>query len=163
MSNVLKYNNYIAKVEFSAEDGLLYGKVEGISDLVSFESESAANIEQAFHEAVDDYIQFCKEVGKSPNKSYSGTFNVRVSSDIHRKASYLAMEMNISLNQLVEKALTAFTSQSDKPIITSNIVMLFPNVSEQTDNMSRQVLDIWKRNAPEKLPLFSASSAYKSN
>lgn len=156
MSNVLKYNNYIARVEFSVEDGLLYGKVEGISDLVSFESESATNIEQAFHEAVDDYIQFCQEIGKNPDKSYSGTFNVRVNSDVHKAASYLAIEQNISLNQLVEKALVAFIDQPDRSAAASNIIMISPNVSEQ-------IVDVWRKNIPKKMPEYSSISAYKSN
>ena len=58
--NILKYKNYFTKIEYSAEDQVLYGKIEGIKDLVNFESEDLNRIEQAFHDAVDDYVLFCK-------------------------------------------------------------------------------------------------------
>lgn len=57
---ILKYRNYTTTVEYSEEDKVFYGKIEGIKDLVNFESEDLNGIEQAFHDAVDDYVQFCK-------------------------------------------------------------------------------------------------------
>lgn len=63
MGNVIEYKGYQAKIEFDAESCVLYGKIEGIRDLVNFEADSANEVEQAFHEAVDDYLKFCREVG----------------------------------------------------------------------------------------------------
>ena len=60
----IEYKDYWANIEYSAHDKVLYGKIEGIEDLVTFESESAADIEKEFHSAVDDYLTFCEEVGK---------------------------------------------------------------------------------------------------
>ena len=65
MSNVLSYRGYYATVEFDSEEGLLCGSVVGMSDGVYFEVETAAGVESAFHEAVDDYLSFCKEKGSS--------------------------------------------------------------------------------------------------
>lgn len=56
---ILKYKNYITNIEYSEEDNVFYGKIEGISDLVNFESEDLDRIEQEFHDAVDDYLLFC--------------------------------------------------------------------------------------------------------
>lgn len=64
----IEYHGYHAYVRYSAADKVLYGKIEGIKDLVDFESESAAEIENEFHKAVDDYIAFCKEIGKNVEK-----------------------------------------------------------------------------------------------
>lgn len=57
---ILKYRNYTTTIEYSEEDKVFYGKIEGIKDLVNFESEDLNGIEQAFHDAVDDYVLFCK-------------------------------------------------------------------------------------------------------
>lgn len=57
---ILKYRNYTTNIEYSEEDKVFYGKIEGIKDLVNFESEDLNGIEQAFHDAVDDYVLFCK-------------------------------------------------------------------------------------------------------
>ena len=64
---------------------MLRGKIEGINDFVNFEYADIQNVEKEFHEAVDDYLEFCKEVGKEPDKEYKGSFNVRISLELHKK------------------------------------------------------------------------------
>lgn len=103
--NILRYKGYMTMIEFSAEDGLLFGKIEGIGDLVNFMGESVKEIEQAFHDAVDDYLDFCKEMGKEPEKPYRGSFNIRISPNLHRAAAVRARESGVSLNRFVEAAL----------------------------------------------------------
>ena len=49
-------------IEFDSENKVLYGKIEGIDDLVTFESDSAKEIEKEFHYAVDDWLKFRKEI-----------------------------------------------------------------------------------------------------
>ena len=70
MTNTLQYKGYSANIEYSAEDKVLYGKIDGIGDLVTFESENVDGIEGAFHDAVDDYLAFCEQIGKAPEKTY---------------------------------------------------------------------------------------------
>jgi predicted HicB family RNase H-like nuclease len=105
MKDVLTYKNFIGSVQFSAEDKVFHGKIEGISDLVTFEGQRVAELIKAFHEAVNDYIELCKEAGKEPERPFKGSFNVRIPSDLHRKAARKATLMGMSLNQLVQKAL----------------------------------------------------------
>lgn len=104
----LEYKGYWTNIEYSVEDKVLYGKIEGIDDLVTFESENAEDIEREFHSAVDDYLAFCKEVGKDPNKAYKGVFNVRISPELHRETVRLARKRNITLNECVGQAIKAF-------------------------------------------------------
>lgn len=89
-NNIIEYKDYHSTVEFNAETLSLRGKIEGINDLVTFESKDAENIELEFQNAVDDYLEFCKEVGKEPNKEYKGSFNVRISPELHKKLALLA-------------------------------------------------------------------------
>ncbi|MDO8446797.1 MAG: type II toxin-antitoxin system HicB family antitoxin [Deltaproteobacteria bacterium] len=105
MKDVLIYKDFTGSVHFSAADEVFHGKIEGIRDLILFEGQSVAELTTAFHEAVEDYLELCKEVGKEPEKSYKGSFNVRVPLDLHRKAVEKAIRLGISLNQLVQKAL----------------------------------------------------------
>ena len=60
--SILTYKGYFTVIEFEAEDKVLYGKIEGIDDLVTFESDSAKEIEKEFHYAVDDWLKFRKEI-----------------------------------------------------------------------------------------------------
>lgn len=120
MKNILQYKGYFAKIEYSAEDHLLYGKIEGIKDLINFESESAEGIEQEFKNAVDDYLALCEELGQEPDKTYSGTFNVRISPALHRAIAIRAMKSGDSLNSTVEKAIDAFLHDDTKHAIQEN-------------------------------------------
>ena len=111
MKDTLKYKNYISSVHFNAEDEVFYGKIEGIEDSLTLEGETVKALKKACEEAVNDYIEICKENGKEPNKSYKGSFNVRIKTELHKKAAYRSIELGMSLNQLVEKAISSFLSK----------------------------------------------------
>jgi len=104
MKDILIYKGFIGSVHFSAEDEVFHGKIEGISDLVTFEGRSVEDLIKSFHEEVDDYIALCKKIGKEPLKSYKGSLNVRMAPEVHRKAAEKASLLGISLNQLIQKA-----------------------------------------------------------
>ena len=103
--NTLKYKGYIGSVAYSEPDKVFFGKLEGIDDLVNYEGESVDELTAAFHEAVDDYLIFCEEHNCKPEKSYSGSFNVRISPATHRDIANRATEAGISINAFVKKVL----------------------------------------------------------
>ncbi len=105
MKDVLQYNNFLGSVHFSPEDECFFGKIEGIEDLVTFEAQDVDGLKKAFREAVEDYIELCQSTGKPLYKSYKGSFNVRIASDLHKKAMKKSLMLGISLNQLVQKAI----------------------------------------------------------
>ena len=109
-SNILEYKGYHTKIEFDMETCTLRGKIEGINDLVTFESESAETIEKEFHSAVDDYLAFCEEVGKEPEKVYKGSFNVRIAPELHKALAEYAARNGLSLNQATATAIEKFVS-----------------------------------------------------
>jgi predicted HicB family RNase H-like nuclease len=106
MNDILEYNGYYASLHFSSEDEVFYGKLLGIDDLVNFEGASVKELKKAFHESVEDYLETCKELGKEPNKTYKGTFNVRITTDLHKEAANFAAIHNISLNDFVKTAIS---------------------------------------------------------
>lgn len=111
MADVLQYKNYVASVHFSAEDEVFHGRISGINDLVSFEGTTVSELKDAFYEAVEDYIETCKKIGKDPEKTYKGTFNVRIPADLHRKAAREAKLKNMSLNDFVRHAIDQLLSK----------------------------------------------------
>src|SRR6201986_4035325 len=114
MNDILKYKNYYASVHFSADDEVFYGKILGINDLVNFEGTSVKELKKAFKEAVDDYLDLCAELGKVPEKTYKGTFNVRLPVTLHKEASLFAAIHNITLNEFVKTALTFTLERPDE-------------------------------------------------
>ena len=108
--NYLHYKNYTGSVCFSEEDAVFHGKIIGIKALISFEGDSVNAITNDFHKAVDEYLQFCAQNGKEPEKPFKGSFNVRISADLHRKLALTASTRGISLNTLVEDAIQQHVS-----------------------------------------------------
>ena len=105
MNNILKYKNYIASVQFSEEDETFIGRVEGIDSVVSFEGQTVYELRQAFEEAIESYLDFCRRKGISePQKSYTSVFNVYLHPDLHRKVEATAKIKGITLNGFITKA-----------------------------------------------------------
>ena len=104
MKDTLLYKQFIGSVHYNDKDKTFFGKIEGIRDMVIFEGRSVAELETAFREAIDDYLQLCKEAGKEPLKSARGSFNVRLPPSLHMQALSKAAREGISLNRLVRQA-----------------------------------------------------------
>lgn len=103
--NTLTYKGYIGSVNFSEKDGVFFGKIEGINGLVNFEGESVKELTRAFHEAVNDYLEYCEAEGIEPHKSYSGSLNIRISPEVHSRIATLARQTGLSINAFIKKAL----------------------------------------------------------
>ena len=110
--NFLKYKNYIGSVEYDLTDKCLYGKILFIDDLITYEGETIEELENAFYEMVDDYLETCNELGKNPQKTYSGTFNVRTGPQIHQALAEIAELENISLNKLIVNIVSDFVGDT---------------------------------------------------
>ena len=105
MRNYLHYCDYTGSIEFSEEDEVFHGKVIGIKDMISFEGDSVKTLTEDFHNAIDEYLEFCGKSGKQPEKPFKGSFNVRIQPELHRKAALAASARGLSLNAFVEDAI----------------------------------------------------------
>ena len=122
MNDILEYKSYYAEVHFSGEDEVFYGKIIGINDLVSFEGATVKELKKAFHEAVDDYLAACKELGKEAEKTYKGSFNVRIPSELHRQAARYATLKKMTLNDFVRHAIDIVISKASDTRTTNFIL-----------------------------------------
>ena len=104
MSKFLNYKGYTGSVEFSEEDDCLFGSVQGIKSLLSYEGQNIEEIKKDFHSAVDEYLEICEERDIVPEKPFKGTVNLRIDPELHRKAAIIASEKGISLNRFIESA-----------------------------------------------------------
>jgi predicted HicB family RNase H-like nuclease len=104
MKDVLTYKEFVGSVHYSTDDEIFFGEIEGIDDLVTFEGASVAELKKSFEESVDDYIELCKKANKAPEKSFKGSFNVRLNPELHKKAYRIAMIEGKTLNQFILQA-----------------------------------------------------------
>ncbi len=103
--NTLIYKGYTARIDFDDRDNILIGKLLGIGDLISFHADNVTELHAAFEEAVDDYLETCEKIGKSPEKPVNGKILLRVPPEIHAAALVKAQAVGKSLNQWAIDAL----------------------------------------------------------
>jgi predicted HicB family RNase H-like nuclease len=103
--NTLSHRGYQARVEFDAQDRLFVGHVAGIRDVVGFHGESVTELEQAFREAVDNYLAACEQLNQAPNKPYSGRMMLRLPPEVHARMGAAAQLEGVSLNQWAARTL----------------------------------------------------------
>ncbi len=104
--DTLNYKGYSGSVEYCAANDCLVGKVLGMSkDSITYEGSNIKELKADFEAGIDDYIESCREMGIVPRKPYSGSFNVRISQELHGKIAAQALSNGESLNSFVKHAL----------------------------------------------------------
>jgi predicted HicB family RNase H-like nuclease len=114
--DILKYKDYEGSAELDMSRGVCRGKILLIDDLVTYEASTPTELQMEFEAAVDDYLETCTMLGKAPSRPFRGMFNVRVAPALHRAASLRAAAEQVSLNDVVVRALSEFVvANSDDP------------------------------------------------
>jgi len=94
----MNYKGYTAKVEFDEYAGVFRGEVIDTMDVITFESRDAKKLKSEFEKSIDEYLKFCAEMNRPPEKPFSGKFMLRVTPDVHREIYKQASESGISIN-----------------------------------------------------------------
>jgi len=108
MKNILNYKGFFGSVEFSDEDDVFHGRIIGINDRITYEGDSVKSLRKDFNAAVDDYLNVCSRLGKEPEKSYKGSFNVRIEPVLHRQLVVYSFSHGKTLNAVVEEAIREY-------------------------------------------------------
>ena len=104
---MLNYKGYTGKVNYDDEARIFHGEILDTRDVITFQGRSVEDIEQAFRESVDDYLEFCQERGEQPDKPFSGKFVLRMSPKLHHKLFIKASRSGKSLNRWVVDTLNS--------------------------------------------------------
>ena len=109
MSNIMNYKGYWAEVQYSDEDECFWGKVEGLKNsLILFEGDSVKDLKKDFKNAIDYYLENCKQNKEEPEQQCKGSLNVRLGVELHNKAKMKSIEKNISINELIKEAVSMY-------------------------------------------------------
>ena len=112
MSNALEYKDYCGTIEYPAADNMLHGKVVGVRGYLSFAGNSLDELRKDFEEMIDEYLADCAEDGVEPQKPFKGSFNVRLSPELHRSLAIYSINNGQSLNATVEEAVKRFVMET---------------------------------------------------
>lgn len=113
MGSEMKYRGHFGSTEYSHADAVYHGKLMYIRDLVSYESEDAEGLKEAFEEAVDDYFVLCEAAGIEPNKPFKGSFNVKPGRELHQRAATFAKRQGVNLDSVVSDALRSYLDNKE--------------------------------------------------
>jgi predicted HicB family RNase H-like nuclease len=105
MKNSINYKGYFGSVEFSDEDNVFFGRIIGINDHITYEGVDVISLRDDFENAVEEYLDTCKQLEKEPEKTYRGTFNVRINPSLHRQLALFSASNGKTLNAAVEEAI----------------------------------------------------------
>jgi predicted HicB family RNase H-like nuclease len=96
---------YIGHVEYDDTHKIFHGEVVGLKDIITFQGNSVDELEQAFKDSIEDYLAWCKQRKEKPEKTFSGTFNLRIPPELHAKLTVQAQSMGVSLNSFITQSL----------------------------------------------------------
>jgi predicted HicB family RNase H-like nuclease len=102
---MLKYKGYAGHVEYDDEARIFHGEVLDLRDVITFQGKNVEELEKAFRESIDDYLEFCEQRGEEPDKPFSGRLMLRLPPNLHRKAYVSAVREGKSLNQWITERL----------------------------------------------------------
>jgi len=109
LNGFLEHKGYRGTIEYSLEDNLLFGKVIGIRDLISYEGESLSKLQEDFAGAIDDYLIWCEQDGVEPAKPFNGCLGeILISPDIHERLYAFSGVSNQKPGTIVEEALKQY-------------------------------------------------------
>ncbi len=102
---MMEYKGFVGNVEYDDRAEIFHGEVINTRDVITFQGTSVAELRKAFKDSVDDYLTFCGERGEKPEKPFSGQFVTRISPDLHRNLTAVAIISGQSLNSWVNQQL----------------------------------------------------------
>ncbi|RUS92453.1 antitoxin HicB [Dulcicalothrix desertica PCC 7102] len=103
---MMTYKGYTASIEVDLEAGILFGRVLDIKDVVTFKAKNVDEGYEEFKTSVDEYLDFCEELGQEPDKPFSGKLPFRTTSENHRKIFIAAKKTGKSINYWMDEVLS---------------------------------------------------------
>ena len=103
--SVITYKGYQGTFEYDPEADIFHGEVLNLTDVITFRGRSIDELKTALADSVEDYLEFCAQEGKTPEKSYSGRFNVRIRPEVHQQVALQASRSGMSLNTWIARTI----------------------------------------------------------
>ena len=104
-NQIFAYKGYVGQLEIDTKENVIHGRILDINDVVTFVGETVEKARQEFEISVDEYLEFCQELGKIPDKPFSGKLPFRTTPEhhrlIHRAATIAGKSMNAWMDEVL--------------------------------------------------------------
>ena len=102
---MIEYRGYKGVLEFDPEIDAFHGTVVNTNDVVTFYGASAMELREEMKKSIEEYLAFCREQGREPEKPFSGKLMIRTSPELHRRVALEAARRRKSMNTWVREVL----------------------------------------------------------
>lgn len=109
---MMEYKGYLATVEYDDEAEIFHGEVVNTRAVITFQGKSVSELLRELEQSIEDYVEWCLERGKEPERPYSGRLLVRATPALHRAVAAAAARNRQSLNAWVTHTLEQAISRS---------------------------------------------------
>ena len=109
--NMMEIDGYKAKIEYDPELDLFRGEILGLNGSADFYGKTPANLRKEFKNSLKVFLDVCEEKGIEPIKNYSGKFNLRIPSRLHREIAARATASDKSINEWISQTLKLSVSE----------------------------------------------------
>lgn len=109
---MMEYKGYVGHVSFDDEANIFHGEVVNTRDVITFQGKSVEEIREAFRDSIEEYLEWCQERNKIPDKPFSGKLMIRISPVLHRSIFISAKQEGKSLNRWIEDHLASSFSHA---------------------------------------------------
>ena len=103
--NMMEVDDYKAKIEYDPDLDQFRGEILGLNGSADFYGKTPASLRKEFKNSLRVFLEVCEEQGINPIKDYSGKFNLRIPSRLHREIAARATAADKSINQWVSEIL----------------------------------------------------------
>ena len=107
---MMEYKGYVGSVSFDDEADIFHGEVVNTRDVITFQGRTVTEIRESFQESIDEYLEWCREKNKTPDKPFSGKLVLRIPPALHRSLFLSAKQEGKSLNRWIEEHLESSSS-----------------------------------------------------
>jgi predicted HicB family RNase H-like nuclease len=120
MTDILNHKGYSGSIEIDLQHDCLFGKLLFINDAVIYQGKNLPELKESFKNAVDEYLDTCAEMGREPDKQFSGSFNIRIDPKMHKRLAVESIKNNKSINSLVALSIEEFLKNTESVLDVQN-------------------------------------------
>ena len=102
---MIEYKGYVASVEFDDDANILHGEIVNTRAVITFQATTVDELRREMEASVEDYLEWCEQRGKEPEKPFSGDLRISTTPEFRRAIVSAAAREHQSLEAWIHQVL----------------------------------------------------------